>query len=98
MSRATCPSCGSQFDNHRPHGPRSLRGRLLFGPERLIAKAKRQASDLDTCPRCRHAFVSDDFAFFGRFARARLQSMAGIYAIAGLLIAAMVASLWLSGR
>ena len=98
MSRATCPSCGNTFDDRRGRGPESLRSRLLFGPERLIAIAKRQSTDLDTCPKCGHAFVSEDFAIFGRFVRARLHSMAGIYAMAGMLIVAIIASLWLSSR
>jgi hypothetical protein len=98
MSEARCPSCGQVFDNHRDHRPETLRSRLLFGPERLIAKARQTAADRDTCPHCGNEFVSEDFALFGKFARARLQSLSGVYALAGLLIAATLAAIWISAR
>jgi rubredoxin len=98
MSQAKCPSCGFAFDNHREGGTRSLRGRLLFGPERLIATAKRKASDMDLCPNCGTRFVSEEFAIFGKFARARLQSVGAVYAVVGLVVVAMIASFWMISR
>lgn len=98
MSQTKCPSCGFNFDNQRGTGPEVLRGRLLYGPERLIAKARLDAAAFDTCASCGKEFASKEFRFFGEFARARIRSMGGIYAMVGILAIAMVAAIWLAGR
>ena|SRR6185437_14177400 len=98
MSQAKCPGCGFDFDNHRNAGPEQLRGRMLYGPERLIAKAKLDGAALDTCPSCGNRFPSREFRFFGEFARAKLRSMAGIYALVGILAGALAVSIWLGSK
>lgn len=97
MSQATCPSCGFGFDNHRKPA-HELRDRLLYGPERLIGRAKLNKEAFDTCPKCKTRFESAEFKFFGEFARAKLRSMGGVYALVGLLLVAFVAGIWLSGK
>lgn len=98
MSQAKCPSCGFTFDNHRSGDPEELRGRLLYGPERLIAKARLDESALDSCPNCGNRFPSQEFRFFGEFARARIQTMGGVYAAVSLVVVALGVSLWLASR
>jgi hypothetical protein len=98
MSQAKCPSCGFGFDNHRDAGPEQLKGRMLFGPERLIAKARLDDAAFDTCPKCGNRFPSEEYQFFGQFARLKLRSMGGIYAIAGILIIVVAISIWLGGN
>jgi hypothetical protein len=75
MSETKCPSCGFGFDNHRSAGPEQLRGRMLFGPERLIANAKLNDASFDICPNCGSRFPSAEFRIFGEFARSKLRSM-----------------------
>ena len=96
MSQTKCPSCGFAFDNQRSTGPEVLRGRLLYGPERLIAKARLDAAAFDTCSSCGNRFVSKEFRFFGDFARAKLRSMGAIYALVGILVMAIL--IWLTGK
>jgi hypothetical protein len=99
MSQAKCPSCGFGFDNHRRSGDlEGLRGRLLYGPERLIGKARLDGPAFDTCPNCGNKFPSAEFRFFGEFARAKIQSMGAIYAVVGLLVTAAGVSLWLASK
>ena len=98
MSQARCPACGHGFDNHRDDPSEELRSRLLFGPERLVVKARLNAAALDTCPNCGHEFASREFSIFGQFVRARLRSMGGIYALVGVLVVAGVAAIWVAGR
>jgi hypothetical protein len=95
---AHCPSCGFSFDNRRDAGLEGLRGKLLYGPERLIVNARLDAGGLDLCPSCGKRFVSNDFRFFGEFVRARLHSMGGVYALVLAVIAAFVAALWMGQR
>jgi hypothetical protein len=97
MSQAKCPSCGFGFDNHRKP-VREVRNRLLYGPERLIGRARLNAESFDTCPNCAARFESAEFKFFGEFARAKLHSMGGVYALVGFLVVAFVASIWLSAK
>ena len=98
MSQAKCPHCGFGFDNQRSAGPERLRGRLLYGPERLIAKAKLDGASFDICPNCGNRFPSQEFVFFGEFARAKLRSMGSIYAVAGIFIVVLAISIWLGGK
>jgi len=95
---ARCPSCDFAFDSRRDADLEGLRGKLLYGPERLIVNARLDASGLDLCPSCGKRFVSDDFRFFGEFVRARLHSMGGVYAFVFALIAAFVAALWIGQK
>jgi hypothetical protein len=97
MSQAKCPSCGFGFDNQR-RPEKELRGRLLYGPERLIGRRRLDAEAFDMCPKCGTRFESAEFQFFGEFARAKLHSMAGVYALVMLVVVAFVISIWLSGR
>jgi|SRR5450631_633005 len=98
MSQAKCPSCGFGFDNHRSAGPEQLRGRMLFGPERLIANAKLNDAAFDICPSCGSRFPSAEFRIFGEFARSKLRSMGGIYAVVGIFIVVLGISIWLGGK
>jgi hypothetical protein len=98
MSQAKCPSCGFGFDNHRSGDPEELRGRLLYGPERLIGKARLDGPAFDTCPNCGNKFPSEEFRFFGEFARAKIQTMGGIYAVVGILVVALGMWLWLGSK
>lgn len=98
MSQTTCPSCGFGFDDHRPIGAEGLRGRLLFGPERLISKPRVDSTAFDTCPSCGNRFVSGELATFRAFARLKLRSMGIIYGLMGLLIAALGTTVWVLGR
>jgi predicted RNA-binding Zn-ribbon protein involved in translation (DUF1610 family) len=93
-----CPSCGFAFDSRRAADPEGLRGKLLYGPERLIVNARLDASGFDQCPSCGNRFVSEDFRFFGEFVRARLRSMGGVYALVFVLIAAFAAAFWLGQK
>jgi hypothetical protein len=70
----------------------------LYGPERLIAKAKLDDAAFDTCPNCGNRFPSQEFVFFGEFARGKLRSMGSIYAVAGILIVVLAISIWLGGK
>lgn len=94
-AHAKCPSCGFAFDSARAGGPEALRGRLIYGPERLVVNAKLDAASFDVCPACGKHFVSDQFRFFSEFVRARLRSMGGIYALVVVLIAALAAAVWI---
>jgi rRNA maturation protein Nop10 len=90
MSIATCPHCGTRFQNGRGVITGGLRSRLFMGPERLIAIAKRDRAAYDHCPQCGRDFVSAEFAVVGQFVRARLRPMASIYICALALIVAVV--------
>ena len=98
MSQAKCPQCGFGFDNHRNSGVEQLRGRMIFGPERLVANPKMDAAATDTCPKCGSSFPSSEFQVFGDFSRAKLRSMAGVYATVGVVVVALALSVWLSGK
>lgn len=98
MSQTKCPSCGFSFDNHRPGGAVALRGRLLFGPERLIGKARVDETAFDICPNCGNRFLANEVEFFGTFARAKLQSMAAIYAVVALGVVTLLAIVLVSGK
>ena len=98
VSDTRCPSCGFAFDNRRAPDPEGLRGKLLYGPERLIVSAKLDASGFDECPSCGNRFVSEDFRFFGEFVRARLHSMGGVYAFVAAIIVAFIAAFWLGQK
>jgi predicted RNA-binding Zn-ribbon protein involved in translation (DUF1610 family) len=90
MSQTKCPSCGISFENGRHASCEDLRGRLTFGPERLIVNSQVTARDLDTCPSCGKAFVSDPFLLFGQFVRARLHTMGAVYALVFALAVGVV--------
>ena len=93
MSQTQCPSCGLGFDNGRTLSYEDLRGRMLYGPERLIVNAKLDAAAFDRCPSCGREFVSAPFRVFGEFVRARIHSMGWMYALVLLVaIAVVVAS------
>jgi hypothetical protein len=94
-SQARCPACGLRFASARGAGPEALRGRLVYGPERLVVNAKLDAAAFEVCPSCGKRFVSDQFRVFGEFVRARLHSMGGIYALVVVLIAAIAAVVWI---
>jgi hypothetical protein len=98
MSQTQCPSCGYAFDNQRPQGAEKLRGRLLYGPERLIAKARVDGGAFDVCPNCSTRFVAEEVEVFSTLARAKLRSMSAIYGGVALAAAALVAVLWVSGK
>jgi len=98
MSQTECPACGFGFDNHRPAGAEELRGRMLYGPERLITKARVDPGAFDTCPNCGNRFVAPEVEIIGTFARAKLRSMGAIYAGVALVVAVVVAMLWVSGK
>ena len=90
MSQSQCPSCGVRFENGKTFSYEDLRGRMLYGPERLIVNAKLGASAMDTCPSCGKEFVSAPFRIFGEFVRARIRSMGGVYALVFLVAVAVV--------
>jgi len=97
MSQATCPSCSFSFDNHREPGAGSLRGKLLFGPERLISKPRADSSAHDLCPNCGARFVSSEFETMRDLSRKKLGAMGLIYGIVALLIVGLGAVVWLAG-
>ena len=97
MSQTQCPSCGFEFDNHRPRGAEALRGRLLFGPERLITKARVDANAFDACPSCANRFVAPEVAIAGKFVRAKLGTMGALYGTVAFAVVALVAVLLVSG-
>ena len=82
MSQAKCPSCGFGFDNHRRSGSlRGLRGRLLYGPERLIRKLDWTAPHSTPAPNCgRDKFPQREFTSSAS-CQAKIQSMGAIYAV-----------------
>ncbi len=68
-----------------------LRGRMLYGPERLIVNARLNAAALDHCPSCGREFASVPFRMFGEFVRARIRSMGAVYALVALAAIAAIA-------
>ena len=92
VSQASCPVCGTGFDNGRTAFGGALRKRLLFGPERLIAVVKQDPAACDTCPACAHRFVSEDFLDLRHLVRARLRSTSGVYLLAIFIVVAVLVS------
>jgi hypothetical protein len=87
MSETTCPVCRCRFDNHRDNSPEWLRGRLTYGPERLIVNAKLNSAAVDVCPSCGARFATDNFRFISEFVRAKLRSMGAIYGLVVVMTA-----------
>ena len=98
MSQTTCPSCGFGFDNQRPVGISQLRGRLLFGPERVISKPRVDSNAYDTCPKCGTRFLSSEMNMLRALARLKLQSAAAVYGGVALLIVVVGVVVWLFGK
>ena len=98
MSQTTCPSCGFGFDNHRPAGAEELRGRVLYGPERLIYNVKADSAAYDTCPKCGKQFLSTEFRKLRMLVRVKFRSASLVYGLGAILILAVAAAVWLSGR
>lgn len=94
MSRTMCPSCGLGFDNHREGGLATLRGKLLFGPERLVGKSRLDSAARDLCPNCGHRFVSSEFEAMRDLSRRKLGAMGVIYGVVTLIIACLVVLVW----
>ena len=92
MSQATCPSCATRFENNRAFIEGGLRKRLYFGPERLLAIAKRDAAADDECPSCGRRSASREFLVVSEFVRARIHSMGTVYLLVLLMIGAVVLS------
>jgi predicted RNA-binding Zn-ribbon protein involved in translation (DUF1610 family) len=97
MSQTMCPSCGVRFDNNREPGSSTLRGRLLFGPERLILKPRVDSAAYDLCPNCGNRFLSSEFETMRNASRRKLGLMGVIYGVVALLIAGLGAVVWLAG-
>jgi hypothetical protein len=93
MSRIQCPSCHFAFEDGRPAGLEGLRGRLLYGPERLIVNAHLNAAALDSCPSCGRQFASAPFSMLGEFVRARIGLMGAVYALVALAAIAVVVAI-----
>jgi hypothetical protein len=87
MSETICPTCNHRFDNRRDNSPEWLRGRLTYGPERLIVNAKLNSAAMDVCPSCGSRFATDNFRFISEFVRMKLRSMGAIYGLVALMIA-----------
>jgi hypothetical protein len=97
MSQIQCPSCKFAFDDGKTLSLEGLRGRMLYGPERLIVNARLDAASFDKCPSCGREFVAPSFRIFGEFVRARIRSMGGLY-VAVLLLAAIAVVFLASSR
>jgi rRNA maturation protein Nop10 len=98
MTSTKCPSCGSAFESTHDASPEALRGRLTYGPERLIVNAQLGARNFDTCPQCGRRIVSAPSRFFAQFVRARLRSMSVPYFLVVLVIAAVLVAAWFTKR
>jgi hypothetical protein len=96
MSQTTCPSCRFAFDNHRKAGSTTLRGRLLFGPERLISKPRADSTAYELCPSCGSRFLSSEFESMRALSRKKLGVMGIIYGVVALLIVGVGAVVWLA--
>jgi hypothetical protein len=90
MTPTICPSCGTAFDNVRAASAEGLRGRLTYGPERLIVNAQLSARNFDTCPQCGRRVASGAARFFAQFVRARLRLMSVPYVLVLLVITAVL--------
>ena len=88
--QTSCPACGFAFDNRRTLSVEGLRGRFLYGPERLIVNTKLTAASLDKCPSCGREFVSAPFRIPGEFVRVKIRSMGVVYALVLLVAVAVV--------
>jgi hypothetical protein len=96
MSQTTCPSCAFAFDNDRKAGSNALRGRLLFGPERLVSKPRADSTAYDLCPSCGKRFLSSEFESMRALSRKKLGVMGAVYGVVALLIAGLGAVVWLA--
>ena len=97
MTQTTCPSCGIGFDNPRKSGSSALRGRLLFGPERLIWKPRIDSTAYDLCPNCGARVLSSEVQSMRDASRRKLGTMGIVYGVVVLLIAGLGAIVWLAG-
>ena len=81
MSTATCPHCGTQFEDraHLVYG--GFFRRLLRGPVHYAVDAKLDDAARVRCPSCRQEFVSEAFKHFGVLSRRRYRSLIEIYVL-----------------
>lgn len=93
--RSACPACGLAFSTSRAGGLEAMRGRMVYGPERLVVNSKLDAAAFDTCPACGERFAAPQMRIFGEFVRARLRSMGMLYGAVIVVIAALAASVLL---
>jgi len=97
MSQTACSTCSFSFDNHRAPGASALRGKLLFGPERLISKPRADSTAYDVCPNCGNRFLSSEFETMRDLSRKKLGAMGVVYGAVALLIVGLGAVVWLAG-